>query len=237
MRVAILSVKACFPLTAYTRPDKSLDFEAIWPCWAERHQLQVGSRMCVLLLSLLSPSVSLAGDGETGPQTALQELKFPPVDIQFRTLDLHFQAMDLQVHVEDVQGTVQALAMKETKTEVRIELSGDALFDFDQATIRPQAEPALQRVQEIVAQYPKASISIDGYTDGKGEDAYNRRLSDKRATAVKTWLIQKAGVDGRRIKTKGWGKANPVAPNTSPNGSDNPDGRQKNRRVEITVKK
>lgn len=54
---------------------------------------------------------------------------------------------------------------------------------------------------------------------------------------MKTWLVEKAGVDGKRIKTKGWGKANPVAPNTHPDGSDNPDGRQKNRRVEITVKK
>jgi outer membrane protein OmpA-like peptidoglycan-associated protein len=53
---------------------------------------------------------------------------------------------------------------------------------------------------------------------------------------VKGWLVQKAGVDGKRIKTKGWCKAKPVAPNTSPNGSDNPEGRQKNRRVEITVK-
>jgi outer membrane protein OmpA-like peptidoglycan-associated protein len=212
---------------------------------AARHQLKVGSRMCALLLSLLSPSVSLAGDGETVPQTAPQELRSPPVDVslpppsplQFQTLDLHFQATDLEARVEDVKGAVQALAVQETKTEVRIELSGDVLFDFDKATIRSQAEPALQRVQEIVAQYSKATVSIDGYTDGKGEDAYNRRLSDKRAAAVKTWLVEKAGVDGKRIKTKGWGKANPVAPNTHPDGSDNPDGRQKNRRVEITVKK
>jgi outer membrane protein OmpA-like peptidoglycan-associated protein len=212
---------------------------------AARHQLKVGSRMCALLLSLLSPSVSLAGDGETVPQTAPQELRSPPVDVslpppsplQFQTLDLHFQATDLEARVEDVKGAVQALAVQETKTEVRIELSGDVLFDFDKATIRSQAEPALQRVQEIVAQYSKATVSIDGYTDGKGEDAYNRRLSDKRAAAVKTWLVEKAGVDGKRIKTKGWGKANPVAPNTHPDGSDNPDGRQKNRRVEITLKK
>jgi len=204
---------------------------------AARHHLKVISRTCTLLLSLLSPSVSCAGDGETVPQTAPQELKSPPVDLHFRTLDLHFPTMDLQARVEDVKGAVQALAMQETKTEVRIELSGDVLFDFDQATIRSQAEPALQRVQEIIAQYPKATISIDGYTDGKGEDAYNRRLSDKRAAAVKTWLVQKAGVDGKRIKTKGWGKAKPVAPNTHSDGSDNPDGRQKNRRVEITVKK
>jgi outer membrane protein OmpA-like peptidoglycan-associated protein len=80
-------------------------------------------------------------------------------------------------------------------------------------------------------------ISIDGYTDAKGLDAYNLQLSEKRATAVKSWLVQKGSVDAKRIKTKGWGKANPVASNTHPDGSDNPEGRQKNRRVEITVKK
>jgi outer membrane protein OmpA-like peptidoglycan-associated protein len=92
-------------------------------------------------------------------------------------------------------------------------------------------------VVEIIGQYPKARITIDGYTDAKGADAYNLQLSEKRAASVKSWLVQKGGVDGKRIKTKGWGKANPVAPNTNPDGSDNPEGRQKNRRVEITVKK
>jgi outer membrane protein OmpA-like peptidoglycan-associated protein len=139
--------------------------------------------------------------------------------------------------VEDVKGVAQALAVKETQTEVKIALAGDVLFDFDKAEIRPVAESTLQQVAGIVKQYPRAGVSINGYTDAKGADAYNFQLSEKRAAAVKSWLVQKGGVDGKRIKTKGWGKANPVAPNTNPDGSDNPEGRQKNRRVEITVKK
>jgi outer membrane protein OmpA-like peptidoglycan-associated protein len=209
------------------------------------YRIRVAPRVCGLLVGLLCPAVSFAGTGETLPQAAPQGLTSsptdlyvpPPLAIQSQTLGLHVQTMDLQMRVEDVKGAVQALAMRETKTEVKIELAGDVLFDFDKADIRPQAEPALQRVQEIIAQHPKARIVIDGYTDGKGDDTYNRRLSDKRAAAVKTWLVQEAGVEGKRIQTKGWGKANPVAPNTNPDGSDNPEGRQKNRRVEITVKK
>jgi outer membrane protein OmpA-like peptidoglycan-associated protein len=203
-----------------------------------RRQLMTGFRVLWLMSGLLVPTASFAGAGETIPQAASQELESPPVDLHVAApTALQFRTLDLQFRVEDVQGAVQALAMKETKTEVKIELSGDVLFDFDKADIRPQAEPALQRVKEIIAQYPKAAIAIDGYTDGKGEDAYNLRLSDKRAAAVKGWLVQKGGVDGKRLRTKGWGKANPVAPNTNPDGSDNPDGRQKNRRVESTVKK
>jgi outer membrane protein OmpA-like peptidoglycan-associated protein len=201
-------------------------------------QLIPGQRILWLMISIIVPTASVAGAGETLPQAAPQELKSPPVDLRVAPpIALQFQMLDLQLRVEDVKGAVQALAMKETKTEVKIELSGDVLFDFDKADIRPAAEPALQRVKEIISQYPRANISIDGYTDGKGDDTYNRRLSDKRAAAVKGWLVQKGGVEEKRIKTKGWGRANPAAPNTNPDGSDNPEGRQKNRRVEITVKK
>lgn len=191
-----------------------------------------------LVISALFPRVGFAGTAETLPETPPQTLMSQPVDLRLPPpIDLQFRAVDLQFRVEDVKGAVQALAMKETKTEVKIELSGDVLFDFDKADIRPEAEPALQQVREIITPYPKAHIAIDGYTDSKGADAYNLRLSEKRAAAVKSWLVQKGGVDGKRIKTKGWGKANPVAPNTNPDGSDNPEGRQKNRRVEIIVKK
>jgi outer membrane protein OmpA-like peptidoglycan-associated protein len=154
----------------------------------------------------------------------------PPIGLQSQTVDLQFR-------IEDVKGAVQAVAMRETTTEVKIELSGDVLFEFDKADIRPEAEPTLQRVAEIIKRYPRARVSIDGYTDAKGADAYNLRLSDKRAASVKSWLVRRGEVSGKQIKTKGWGKASPVAPNTNPDGSDNPEGRQKNRRVEITVKK
>lgn len=191
-----------------------------------------------LVISALLPASGFAGAIETLPQTPPQNLISQPMELGVPSpTDLHFQTMDLQFRVEDVKGAVQALAMKETKTEVKIELSGDVLFEFDKADIRPDAEPALQRVVEIIKQYPRAAVSIDGYTDAKGADPYNLRLSDRRTVSVKSWLVQKGGMNGKQIKTKGWGKANPVAPNTNPDGSDNPDGRQKNRRVEITVKK
>jgi outer membrane protein OmpA-like peptidoglycan-associated protein len=202
------------------------------------HHPRPGIAILWLVISVLLPSSGFAGAVETLPQTSPQELVSPPMDLRVPPpIDLKFQIIELRFRVEDVKGAVQALAMKETKTEVKIELAGDVLFDFDKADIRPEAEPALQQVREIIKQHPKANIAIDGYTDSKGADDYNLRLSDRRAAAVKTWLVQKGGVDGKRIKTKGWGKANPVAPNTNPDGGDNPAGRQKNRRVEITVKK
>jgi outer membrane protein OmpA-like peptidoglycan-associated protein len=194
--------------------------------------------MLWLVISVMIPAACFAGAAESLPQTPATGLMSKPLDLRVAPpIDLRLQALDLQFRIEDVKGAVQALAMKETPTEVKIELSGDILFEFDKADLRPEAQPALQRVLEIIKQYPRASMSIDGYTDAKGADAYNLRLSDRRAAAVKSWLVQPGGVNGKQIKTRGWGKANPVAANANPDGSDNPEGRQKNRRVEITVKK
>ena len=80
-------------------------------------------------------------------------------------------------------------------------------------------------------------MRIDGYTDSKGSDPYNQGLSDRRAESVRNWFVTKEGLRDVNFATKGYGAKNPVAPNTKPDGSDDPDGRQKNRRVEITVKK
>jgi len=151
-------------------------------------------------------------------------------NVEMRVLDLIFR-------VENLKGATQELEVKETETEIRIELSGDILFDFDKWNIRPAAEPVLQKVADVIKQYSNATVLIEGYTDSKGSDSYNLRLSDRRAVSVKDWLVKKGGVSNKKMTTKGWGEAKPVAPNTNPDGSDNPEGRQKNRRVEITVKK
>jgi hypothetical protein len=66
---------------------------------------------------------------------------------------------------------------------------------------------------------------------------YNLTLSQKRADSVKAWLVNKGGVKGKKLAAKGREEAKPVAPNINPDGSDNPEGRQKNRRVKVTVKK
>lgn len=131
----------------------------------------------------------------------------------------------------------QEPVIQETETVVRIELSGDILFDFDKWDIRPGAEVALKDVAGVIKKYPDSSILIEGYTDSKGSDSYNVLLSGKRAEAVRNWLVKREGIDGKEIITRGRGEAKPAAPNTNADGSDNPGGRRKNRRVEITVRK
>jgi len=138
---------------------------------------------------------------------------------------------------DDLQRALKDLKAEETPQEVKVNLSADLLFDFDKADIKPVAEPELQKVVTVLKSYPKARLLIEGHTDGKGSDAYNQSLSERRAATVAQWLASHAGINGANIVTRGWGKTKPVAPNNKPDGSDDPEGRAKNRRVEITVTK
>ena len=136
-----------------------------------------------------------------------------------------------------ITGVLQDLGAKVTEQEIRIELATDVLFDFDKYTLKPEAVTALAKVGQVAAAYPDYPMLIEGHTDGKGTHAYNMRLSDQRANSVKEWLVKNASVAAARITTKGWGETKPVAPNKKPDGSDDPEGRQKNRRVEIVLRK
>jgi outer membrane protein OmpA-like peptidoglycan-associated protein len=136
---------------------------------------------------------------------------------------------------ENLQGTLKDLGAQVTPLEIKIELAADVLFDFDKAVLRPEAGPALEKVASVLNSYPKATVAIDGHTDGKGGDQYNQKLSQRRADAVRLWLL--AHQVTTPMTSHGWGSTKPVAPNTKPDGSDDPSGRQKNRRVEIRVTK
>jgi len=180
-----------------------------------------------------------APPGAKGASSALKptivNLVFKSVDLVGKPVDLGGKPVGLGGKPAEVGGKVEDLAIKETETEVRIELSGDILFDFDKATLRPAAEPILTRVAEVIRKYGKPMVRIEGHTDSKGSDDYNLKLSQRRADSVKDWLIanRATGI----LTTKGLGETSPAVPNDKPDGSDDPDGRQKNRRVEIIVKK
>jgi outer membrane protein OmpA-like peptidoglycan-associated protein len=127
--------------------------------------------------------------------------------------------------------------VKETATDVRVEVAADVLFDFDKAVIKPQAEATLHQAAALILGRGKGKVRIEGHTDAKGSDSYNQKLSLQRAEAVRTWLAQKGGIDSGRITAAGMGGKKPIAPNTRPDGADDPNGRQRNRRVELIVSK
>jgi outer membrane protein OmpA-like peptidoglycan-associated protein len=135
----------------------------------------------------------------------------------------------------DLARALRDLNAEVTQQQVKVNLSADLLFDFDRADIKPAAEPELAKVVTVLKSYPGAQVAVEGHTDGKGTDAYNQRLSERRAHTVADWLVAHADLDRAKLHTRGWGSAHPVAPNTRPDGSDDPEGRARNRRVEIVV--
>jgi len=147
------------------------------------------------------------------------------------------KVLDLVFRVEDLGGAVKSLEVKESDTEVGIELAAEVLFDVDKADILPKAQATLKQAADVIREKARGQVRIEGHTDGKGSDAYNQRLSERRAAAVKSWFTQKEGLSNVGFTTEGFGARKPVAPNKKPDGSDDPDGRQKNRRVEIIMKK
>jgi len=117
----------------------------------------------------------------------------------------------------------------------KLTLPEDILFDFDSSELLPEADEAIdQLVKVIETTDDEEEIAIVGHTDGKGEEKYNQKLSEKRAQSVRDALADE-GVKKDRMTAEGKGDSEPVAENTNSDGSDNPEGRQKNRRVEVTV--
>lgn len=102
-------------------------------------------------------------------------------------------------------------------------------FDFDKATFHTESYTELNKLEAMMSQNPQMVIEIAGHTDAIGTKAYNMDLSLRRAQAVRNYLVRKR-IDGRRIKTKGYGKTRPLASN-----DDEEDGRELNRRVEFKV--
>ena len=121
----------------------------------------------------------------------------------------------------------QVLQTRDSARGLIVSMS-DVLFDFNQATLKPGAQLRLAKVSGIIMAYPDLRLEIDGFTDNKGTPQYNMALSDKRAKAVRDFLVSQ-GVSTDAVTTKGFGESNPVATNATA------AGRQQNRRVELVV--
>jgi outer membrane protein OmpA-like peptidoglycan-associated protein len=129
------------------------------------------------------------------------------------------------------------LDTRETPSTIEITLAADVLFDFDRSDLRSEAASTLHNLADIIRAKAHGPVGIRGYTDALGKDAYNRRLSDRRAASVKAWLVGRERLAAANLATSGFGVRDPVAPNRKPDGSDNPEGRQLNRRVTVLIRK
>ena len=128
--------------------------------------------------------------------------------------------------------TVEPAPVSEPEPEpvleaVRVEL--DVKFDFDKAQVRQDSYDDIEVLADFMKQYGQTSTTVEGHTDSVGTDAYNQRLSERRAQAVRDVLTNRYGVEANRLEAIGYGESRPVADNSTE------QGRAINRRVEASV--
>ena len=102
-------------------------------------------------------------------------------------------------------------------------------FDFNKAIIKKKYHDEIGKLAEVMKKYPDLKIVIEGHTDNTGELTYNEKLSQRRADAVKQYLVEKFGIEASRLSAKGYGEVRPIKSNVTK------EGRQKNRRVEAAA--
>jgi outer membrane protein OmpA-like peptidoglycan-associated protein len=122
----------------------------------------------------------------------------------------------------------EAASIRREGNLLAITLRGDVTFDHDSATVRPGLYTEIDRIANVMLQYPDTLIRVEGHTDSTGTEEYNMDLSARRADSVKNLIVQK-GIAPVRLETMAFGESSPVATN------DTEAGRQMNRRVEIKI--
>lgn len=158
-----------------------------------------------------------------------------------KNYNITYQAKDHLFYSENMEIPVQT-NYYEIKRAVTLDpivvgskiILNNIFFDFDKATLRAESNVELMNLVLLMKSNPNLKVEIAGYTDNKGGDEYNKNLSEERAKAVVARLIA-SGISPNRMKAIGYGMTMPIASNSMADGTDNPEGRQLNRRVEFRI--
>jgi outer membrane protein OmpA-like peptidoglycan-associated protein len=113
--------------------------------------------------------------------------------------------------------------------ELNVVVKNEVLFDYDSSALRSASRSTLREMADVFEKYSQTTIAVEGHADSTGSEAYNQRLSERRASSVSSYL-RSMGVDGYRLDEIGFGESRPRASNGSASG------RQQNRRVEIKIR-
>ena len=130
--------------------------------------------------------------------------------------------------------TLDTLMVLDRLEKNKIFVLNNIYFDLDKADIRSDAAVELDKLVDLLTDNPEIKIEMSSHTDSIASNSYNIQLSQRRAESTVSYLIQK-GIAPDRLVAKGYGEENPIARNTNRDGSDNPEGRQRNRRTEFKI--
>jgi len=118
--------------------------------------------------------------------------------------------------LRDAMAESDAVNIQRTQDVLTATFKGDIFFDLDSSTLKPGAYSEIDRVSNVLNNYPQTTIRVDGHTDSTGPEDYNQQLSEKRAETVKNALVQR-GVDPRRIEAVGFGESQLISSNNAMN--------------------
>jgi outer membrane protein OmpA-like peptidoglycan-associated protein len=172
-----------------------------------------------LLVMAVPPALAVPGDA---PRPARKIVDIAPP-----------RTGDLEALVEKVTGGTSQYGVTTSGKQVDVNLSTDVLFEFGKADLTTAASQAIDDAAAIVRARATGAVEIIGHADAVGDDASNQVLSERRAASVEAALRSRIGKPGITYRSSGRGESDPVAPNTTPNGGDNPEGRRLNRRVTV----
>jgi outer membrane protein OmpA-like peptidoglycan-associated protein len=168
-------------------------------------------RKLALSLSILFAAFSASAQGHWQTPGQIQQPKGP-----WQTPGAIQKAGDIQ-------------SVQSDRCNQLLSVSVDALFEFNKASLTEGAQQILATLGTMIQKAGQHSVTVNGYTDAIGTTAYNQQLSEERAKVVEDWLSAHQYMNPSTTTVRGFGKTNPVAPNA------NPDGRAKNRRVEVVI--
>jgi outer membrane protein OmpA-like peptidoglycan-associated protein len=161
-----------------------------------------------------------------------------PIEAMVFAVPDRSRLVDDELAVSQVDRITQALSQFDASVVeggFQLTLPDSILFDFGSAELRPDARQALSLIAEILEYFADDAVIVIGHTDSIGNPASNQTLSERRAQTVVEALARDHGIPMTRLSFEGRGASEPVAPNTTETGDDNPEGRQLNRRVELVV--
>ena len=135
---------------------------------------------------------------------------------------------DMDKQAEQIKNDIPGAKVERVEEGIKVEFNEKILFEFSKSDLSNAAKMNLDKLVNVMNQYPNTNIEVQGHTDSRGTDEYNMGLSERRANTVADYLKMK-GINGNRITTKGFGESAPAYSN------DTVEGQAQNRRVEFII--
>jgi outer membrane protein OmpA-like peptidoglycan-associated protein len=180
-----------------------------------------------IAIAVVAAALAAVAPPTRGGAAAATTAQAPPAEPRVR--ELVYKSHDLLFQSRALDGSER---VEQGAEQTTVTLAADVLFAFDRADLTPAALDRLDELASDLDELGPRTVTITGHSDGRGDPTYNLDLSKRRAEAVRAALAERVA-GGFTFEVAGKGETEPLAPNTNPDGSDNPDGRAQNRRVTI----